>query len=212
VDWLAVAEEKGAHAAATPGETDQRAVVRQGNAAYAAALARRMAGDAEAAAWFARAAARWRESWDLGAPPDAWGRPVGILKALVLADEWEAAGETARWTLGLGAVESPSAIGRYAATLALLVLERWPEARHQAELLREHDDFPRDVAEALAFVSAHDLIAYVESVESVIASFETREAYLEDMPVADTALVLDALARRRGVVAPLPDSPVLPPG
>ena len=34
------------------------------------------------------------------------------------------------------------------------------------------------------------------AVESVLASFETREDYLEDIPVADTVLVLQALAAK----------------
>jgi hypothetical protein len=50
----------------------------------------------------------------------------------------------------------------------------------------------------------------VEAIESVIDSFETRDDYLEDAAVADTALVLHALARRRGIAVPLPVSPVLP--
>jgi hypothetical protein len=43
----------------------------------------------------------------------------------------------------------------------------------------------------------------------VLESFETREEYLEDLPVADTVLVLQALAQRRGIAAEL-SSPLLP--
>jgi hypothetical protein len=43
----------------------------------------------------------------------------------------------------------------------------------------------------------------------VLESFETREAYLEDVPVADTVLVLQALAARRNMEAEL-ESPLLP--
>ena len=98
---------------------------------------------------------------------------------------------------GTATAESP--IGRYAAALALLVLGRWPEARHVAESLRERDDFPRDVADALAYIAAHDVVGYTEAVDSVVESFETRDDYLEDIAVADTALVLQELARRRGI-------------
>ena len=38
----------------------------------------------------------------------------------------------------------------------------------------------------------------------------TREEFLEDAAVADTALVLAALARRRHIDEPLPASPTLP--
>jgi hypothetical protein len=43
----------------------------------------------------------------------------------------------------------------------------------------------------------------VYAVESVLESFETREEYLEDVPVADTVLVLQALAARRDFAAEL---------
>ena len=78
----------------------------------------------------------------------------------------------------------------------LLAAGQWADARHVAESLRAREDFPTDVADALAFVSAHDPVAYAEAVEAVVASFETRSDYLEDVPVADTALVLDRLAAR----------------
>ncbi len=202
MDWIPLFNEKR--------DRYQRSLVMQGNAAYAAALALLMAGDPAASDWFRRAAARWRESWDAGAPPDAWGRPIGALKASLLARDEAALDALAPWTLELGTATAESPIGRYAATLALLVLERWPEARHVAESLRELDDFPHDVADALAFVAAHDPVAYVEAVEAVVRTFETREDFLEDVPVADTALVLAELARRRDIEMPLPESPVIP--
>ena len=51
--------------------------------------------------------------------------------------------------------------------------------------------------------------AYRDAAELVLRSFEEREAYLEDVPVADTVLVLEALAERRGLAAGL-ESPLLP--
>jgi hypothetical protein len=77
-------------------------------------------------------------------------------------------------------------------------------------LLRQDETFPGDVADALAAIASPDPIAYVEAVESVLESFETREAYLEDLPVADTVLVLQALAERRGIAPATLDSPLLP--
>src|SRR5262249_2198654 len=106
--------------------------------------------------------------------------------------------------------DAESSIGRYAATLALLVQERWEDARHQAASIRELDDFPHDVADALALIAAHDVVGYVEAVESVVEAFQTRDACLEDVPVADTALVLQVLARKRGIEVALPVSVVLP--
>src|SRR5581483_579920 len=166
MDWIPLFDDKR--------DRYQRALVMQGNTAYAAGLALLMAGE-PADEWFRRAAARWRESWDAGAPADAWGRPIGALKASLLARDEPALESLAPWTLELGTATAESPIGRYAGVLALLVLARWPEARHVAESLLERDDFPRDVADALAYVAAHDVVGFVEAVESVVASFETRE-------------------------------------
>jgi hypothetical protein len=208
MNWIPFARERQARYEEQHGELDERSLVRKGNTAYAAALGLLMAGEPDAAAeWFRRAAAAWRESWQGG---ESWGRPIGALKASLLASDDAAVQELAHWTLELGTATAASAIGRYAATLALLALERWPEGRHVAESLRERDDFPRDVADALAYIAADDVVGYVEAVDAVVTSFETREEYLEEAAVADTALVLDALARLRGIDEPLPASPVLP--
>lgn len=209
MSWIPRVEELAARYEVRHGELDERSLVRRGNVAYAAGLASLMAG-ADAGAWFRRASTDWRESWDAGSAVDAWGRPIGALKASLLAGDDAKVDELARWTLGLGTATASSPIGRYAATLALLVLGRYPEARHVAESLRERADFPHDVADALATIAAHDVVGYVEAVESVVTSFEKRDELLEGVAVADTALVLDALARRRDVAQPLPDSPVLP--
>src|SRR5207237_5734330 len=96
-----------------------------------------------------------------------------------------------------GAASADSPIGRYAATLALLVLGRDEEARVLADGLRTHDGFPTDVGDTLAFLAAGDRVGYVEAVESVLDSFATRDEHLEDVPVADTVMVLQALAARR---------------
>jgi len=98
---------------------------------------------------------------------------------------------------------------RYAGCLALLVLGRDREARILADGLRTHEDFPTAVGDALAFIAAQDIVGYTEAVEDVLKSFEARDEYLEDLPVADTVLVLQALADRRNMAAEL-SSPLLP--
>ena len=75
--------------------------------------------------------------------------------------------------------------------------------------LRTHDGFPTEVADALAFIAADDVVGYEIAAESVLESFERRDEYLEDVPVADTVLVLQALAERRGFSADL-ESDLLP--
>ena len=185
----------------------QRQLTRMGNAAWGAALCRLMQGE-DAGEWLARAADRWRESY-ADAPARSWGRPIGAVKARVLAGDWDGAEDAARWALGEGAAASESPIGRYAAALACAVLGDWEAARINADAIRIRDDFPRDVGDALAMIAAEDVVGYVEAVESVLESFETRDEYLEDVPVADTVLVLQALAGRRGMAAEL-ESALLP--
>jgi hypothetical protein len=187
----------------------QRQLTRIGNAANAAGLSHLMLRDESAAAeWFARAADRWRESY-ANAPPGSWGRPIGTIKARILAKDWEGAERAAEWALDEGGAKAESPIGRYAATLAFLVLGRWTAARVQADYLRTHEGFPTDVADALAFVAADDPVGYTEAIDDVLESFEIRDEYLEDVPVADTVLVLQALAKRRGI-APELASELLP--
>ena len=207
MDWIPFVRDRQSRFAEQHGELDERSLVRKGNVAYAAGLGLLMIGDPDAPEWFGRAAATWRESWQGG---QSWGRPIGAVKAALLAGDDAAAEEHARWALDAGTAQAESPIGRYAAALALLVLARWADARHVADSLRERDDFPHDVADALAYISAHDVVGYVEAVESVVTSFETRSEFLEDARVADTALVLDLLARRRGIEIDLPESDVLP--
>ena len=198
MDWRERYERAAARYEA--GETrglDQRQLTQLANAAWAAGLSLLMDGDrAGAEEWLRRAAARYRESWDAGAPPDAWGRPIAATKALLIAGD--DASEAAQWALEARAAEAASPIGRYAGTLALLVLGRDEEAAAVAATLGE--DFPRGVADALRALAAGDADGYSAAVAAVRRSFEQRDAFLEDMPVADTALALDALAARRSLV------------
>src|SRR5205823_168825 len=151
---------------------------------------------------------RYRESY-ADAPPSSWGRPIAMVKSRVLAGDWEAAEREAEFTLEEGATEAASPIGRYAACLALLVLGRDEEARPFADALRTEDGFPHDVGDALAMLAARDRVGYVDALESVLESFETRDSHLEDIPVAETVIVLQALASRRELAADLA-SPLLP--
>jgi hypothetical protein len=135
--------------AADDQDVRQRQLARMGNAASGVGLSELMNGNTGSAGeWFAKAVDRYRESFEL-APPDSWGRPIAIVKARLLADDWSSAEVDARWTLEQGAVET------------------------------------------------------------VLESFEAREDYLEDLPVADTVIVLQRLAGRRNMAAEL-SSPLLP--
>ena len=187
---------------------DQRQLTQLATAAWAAGTSLLMDGrQAEAEEWLRTAAERYRESWE-GAPPDSWGRPIAAMKALLLAGE--DASWAARWALAAGAADAASPIGVYAATLALLVLGDDAGARPAATSLLVRDDFPDDVARALAALAARDGERYAAAARQVLASFESRSEFLEDVPVADTVLTLQALAEQRGATVALPPSPLLP--
>ena len=185
----------------------QRQLTRMGNAAGAAALTALMAGR-DGGEWFARSAERYRESWE-HAPPESWGRPIGAIKSRILAGDWEGAADDARWALEVGAAESDSPFGSYAAALAFARSESGTTCGHTPTSPARTRSSRVQVADALAFIAAEDVVGYVEAVEEVLESFETRDAYLEDVPVADTVLVLQALAGRRGMAAEL-ESELLP--
>jgi hypothetical protein len=202
VEWRERYERAAArYAAGETRELDERQLVQLANSAWAAGLSLLMAGDREEAAeWLRRSAARYRESWDEGGATEAWGRPLGALKALLIAGD--DADEVAHWTLetclGVRHLDmSVSSVGRYAGVFALLVLGRDEEAFEVAATLG--GEFPSDVAEALLALASHDAEAYGVAVAAVRCSFEEREAFLEDVPVPDTALALDVLAARRGL-------------
>ena len=188
----------------------QKQLVRAAAAATGAGLARLMQGRrGEASGWFARSAERFRESFE-DAPPGSWGRPIGALKARLLAGDRARAEADARWTLDQAPADVASPIGRYAAALAQLVVGADAEAAALAESLQgEEDAFPRPVADTLAALAAGDGGAYADSLARVLRSFEERDSFLEDIPVADTVIVLEALAEQRGL-AVRPSSGLLP--
>jgi hypothetical protein len=131
------------------------------------------------------------------------------LKALLLAGDVRGAERDARLTLDLGAADASSTTARYAAVLALLVLERDGEAASLADPLRTAERFPPATARALIALACGDGVAYAEAVAVVLETFETRDRFLEDIPVADTVMTLQLLARARTLDVAL-RSPRLP--
>jgi hypothetical protein len=178
------------------GRRRDQQLTRIGSAAWGAALALSMeVRNDEARVWFHRAATCYRRSL-ADAEPGSWGRCIGPLKALLLAGDVRGAERDARLTLDLGA--------------ALLVLARDDEAASLAEPLNAADGFPPATARALTALACGDHAEYVEAVAAVLETFETRERFLEDVPVADTVMTLQTLARPRGLEIDL-RSPRLPP-
>ena len=187
----------------------QRQLTRLGNAAWAAGLSFLMLGQREdAVAWLTRAADTYRESWQ-SAPPGSWGRPIGAMKSRLIAGDLPGARGDARWALDAGAADAESPIGRYAAALANLVVGEDEQVASLAATLAGTEPIPASVTASMAALAARDERAYVSAIGELVEEFEGRTEFLEDIPVADTVLALQALAESRGIRVPL-DSPLLP--
>ncbi len=168
-------------------------------ASWAAGLAALMAGDdAAAAVLLRRAADEYATSWH-AAPPGSWGRPIAMLRCRLMADDLAGARADAGAALDASVLEASGPIGGYCAALALLVLGRDDEASRFAERIEADGLQPVSVAHALGALARGHAAEFAETRRAVLASFEERDAFLEDVPVADTVLVLDALARERGM-------------
>jgi len=198
-------------AARLPEDSDerQRQLTRMGNAAWAAGLSFLMLGRLdEANVWLVRAADTYAESWT-NSPPGSWGRPIGAMKSRLIAGDFAGARDDAGWALEVRAAESEGPIGRYAAALAYLVLGEDREGTALAKTLVGESAIPPAVTECLTALAVRDGSDYQVAISALVADFEARDEFLEDIPVADTVLALQALARSRGLAVDL-SSPLLP--
>jgi hypothetical protein len=169
-----------------------------------------LAGDAATAAERLRAAAaRYRTSWEL-APPRSFGRLIGMLKALVIAgDDPRAEAAYVREQLPEDDASPPA---WYALAIAALVEGDDALARRAAAGMRAAGVEPFErTADAIDALALADGAAYAAAAEAIVADFEGREDHLTGVPIADTALMLERLADRRGLAAH-PSSALLPAG
>jgi hypothetical protein len=216
-DWAAKrewAEAEHARRLAADAGADEREDFRLAGiagASWAAGLAALMLDDREAgAALLRRAADEYDTSWR-AAPLGSWGRPIAMLRCRLMAGDLDGARRDADAALSAGATDAAGPIRGYCAALALLVLGRDAEAEPLAVRIAAEGLEPRAVADALAALARDDGPGFAEARLAVLRSFEERGAFLEDVPVADTVLVLDALARERGIESAPASSPLLPP-
>jgi hypothetical protein len=181
-------------------------------ASWSAGLASLMLGDLDpAATLLRRAAGEYETSWR-AAPEGSWGRPIAMLRCRLLAGDLEGAHRDAEAALVAGAALASGPIAGECAALALLVLGRDDDALPVARRIADEGLEPVVVAHALAALASSDEAALRGSRRTVLRSFEERDAFLEDTPVADTVLVLDALARERGMAVEPLASELLPRG
>jgi hypothetical protein len=155
---------------------------------------------------FARAAEFYRESWE-AAHATAYGRLVGMLKAALLAGGGAPEASYARDALAGASPDSATA--SYARALAALILGEDEEAAEWARSMSAGGEAFARTGEALAALAVRDRERYAVAIQAIVEDFERRAAHLTGVAIADTALVLEALATRRGMAAAI-ESPVLP--
>ena len=104
---------------------------------------------------------------------------------------------------------TPTPPAWWALALAALADGDDAAARRAADgMLAGSEAFGR-AAGAVAALARGDGAAYAAAEAAIVADFEARDEHLTGVPIADTALVLDRLAERRGMAAH-PRSPLLP--
>lgn len=171
-----------------------------------------LAGEAASAAERLRAAAeRYRASWEL-APPRSFGRLIGMLKALVIAGDDAAARDAAAYVREHVSAEDASPPAWYALGIAALVDGDDALAARAGDGMRAAgvEPFLR-TADAVEALARGDGAAYARAATAIVADFEARDEHLTGVPIADTALMLERLAERRGLAAH-PRSALLPAG
>ena len=130
-----------------------------------------------------------------------------MLKSSVLAGGGEEQAELAR--AALADADPESATANYGRAIAALIAGDDEEAQAWAGRLRDAPDAFARTGEAIAALAAHDDARYEAALEAIVSDFEQRSAHLTGVAIADTALMLEALAGRRGMAATI-QSPVLP--
>jgi len=207
--WAGAEHERRLVAALGPDEREDLRLAGIAGASWAAGLAALMLGrDGEARDRLRRAADEYDASWR-AAPPGSWGRPIAMIRCRLMAGDHEGARADASAAVAAGVLDAPGPIGGYCAALALLALGRDEDAGIVAARIADGLE-PASVADALGALARADGAAYVAARLAVLRSFEEREAFLEDVRVADTVLVLDALAAARGLELPTLSSALLP--
>jgi hypothetical protein len=152
-----------------------------------------------------QASDRYRASWEV-APPGAFGRLIGMLKARVLAGDAAEAARYAHAQIGAAGSSPPS---WYALAIVGLVCGDDDLAARGAAGMRAGSPPFLRAADAIAALAAGDRDLYASAIAAIVEDFAGREQHLTGVPIADTALMLETLAAPRGVASDV-DSPLLP--
>ena len=167
-----------------------------------------LAGDTDAARGaYVRAVERYRASWAV-APPRSYGRLVGLLKAAVLAGDAAGAAEETRVALEGDPDAAGSPVASYVLAVAALVLGDDDAVAPLADVMEARGDAFERTGTALRALAAGDGPAYAAAVAAIEADFAERDEHLTGVAIADTAIMLEIIARERGLAAEL-DSPLV---
>ena len=159
---------------------DQRQLTQLGNAAWAAGLSLLMAGRRDEAAG-------WLPPLGGALPRELERCAARLVGPADRRDEGAAPRRRRRRRTpraGRSTPAPPTPSPRSAATpgaLALLVLGDDLGARVLGSTLRDRDDFPPDVADALVELAGADRVEYAIAIDNVLESFEQRADFLEDV-------------------------------
>ena len=137
----------------------------------------------------------------------AFGRLVGMLKAAVLAGGGAEQAAYARAALVEADPESGTA--NYARAIAALIAGDDADAEACARRMGTGADAFGRTAAAIAALAERDRGRYATALEAIVRDFEQRSEHLTGVAIADTAVMLQALAGRRGMEAEI-ESAVLP--
>lgn len=178
-------------------------------AAEGEAHAALLAGDgATAAGAYRRAVENYRASWAL-APPKSYGRLVGLLKAAVLGGDSQAAAKEVRDALDGDEDAAGSPVASYVRAVAALILGDDDAVAPLADVMDPRGGAFARTATALRALAARDGAAYAGAVAAIEADFAARDEHLTGVAIADTAIMLELIARERGLGSGL-DSPLVP--
>jgi hypothetical protein len=167
-----------------------------------------LAGDTEAAtAGYARAVESYRASWAL-APPKSYGRLVGLLKAAVLGGTAEAAADEVQAELEDDPDAAGSPVASYVLAVAALIKGDDDAVAPLAEVMEPRGGAFERTAAAMRALANQDGEAYAAAAAAITDDFEAREEHLTGVAIADTAIMLELIARERGLAAEL-DSPLM---
>ena len=183
----------------------QGAIERDGEAQRAL-----LAGDLPAARQaFAAAAELYRRSWE-DAPPQSYGRLVGMLKAAILAGEGDAQQALyVREALADDEATLKSPTASYARALAALLEDDDAAANRFSEAMRAGSEAFERTARAIAALATGDQAAYAAALGDIVRDFERRTEHLTGISIADTARRLERLGAARGIESGV-KSPLLP--